>query len=922
MRKNIWLLLAVFFSVMNGFAFADDYFDVPIEASGKQGVQVKLMSPAFANVFFQDDEVEFWLSMHNALDVEQEMFGYFAFSDVRGRTLDIVRKSFLIPARGEGKVKVAFNTDQYGFFTLQGSVFSEQSDGEDIAFTTTLARVRKQINIDEDSIFGLCTPLQRYDQKLRSDCINLLSKLGVSSTREDVFWEGVKKFQGQYQMTPAQADYIPKLKANHIKILPILCYGNPIYRGKITDHADAYGRYSGFVAKSVSPYTDHIEVWNEWNGAFGTGGINSPVEYTKMLKAASKAVKAAAPQLKVVGCSTAVTDHAWIEEVFKAGGGDSMDAVSIHPYRYPVSPEASGLVADLNKVLAVINKYGGNQTVWCTETGYPVNENFSGLKSAKYMVRFYLSALSVPRVEKINWFCWESKPGSSGSWSMVTEQYAPMEAVPAYATMTYNLVGSKFKESLPLKQHQYLFHFERGAEHIYALWSEEGFAGQVSLRTDNPVTAMDMWGNSYELTPQSGQIKVTANDEVLFLHSAVPLKAVVDADIFAGQNKVVVGQELSFTYQDPLLQKAKAELDSLPGGWKGKLAQRGDALELSLLAGKEVKPGRYPLRLLLTESKKTCGLFDLTFEVSPKVSFMAKPVWENGEAVGELSLSNNTPEAVNLTVKIGGDTMWPGSFGASELQVALAGYEERRINFELPASLTTVNQVSKLQILAVDEHGQIYQYQRPFALLYAKSAPGKISIDGDLGEWDQSAGVKIERWHSNGGKRGDGYQGRLYINWDDENLYMGVEVDDKIHYQGGTGGDIWGGDSIQFAMDPFRMQEKEIFGLEDGWYEYGGALTKDGPITWMWIVTMGAIPGKVFYFNFDIKRTGGKTIYEYEIPWNTVAFFKPEVGAYLGFGVCVNQNDGERRAGWLSYCEGIASIDKSADMFADLILIK
>ena len=919
MKKNIWLLLAVFFCLLSGFAFADDYFSVPIEIQGKQSAQINLTTPAFANVFFPEQKLEFWLSAHNTLGAEQEMFGYFALSDVRGRTIDIVRKTFRIPANGEAKIPIEFSTEQFGFFTLQGSVYSERSDGENISFSATLARIRNQ-RLSEDSIFGICAHLKRYqDPQKQSDSIKLLSKMGVSSGRDDMYWNQVEYTRGKYQMPAAQVDYIQQLKENKIEILPILCYDHPSYPGKVVDSADAYGRYAGFVAKNVAPYTDHLEVWNEWNGGFGTRGANSPLEYTQMLKAASKEIKAAVPQMKVVGCATVVIDHAWIEEVFKAGGGDYMDAVSIHPYRYPVSPEASGLVGDLNKLVAVIDKYGGKQKIWCTETGYPVNENFSGLTAAKYMVRFYLSALSVPRVEKINWYCWDSQDEGSGSWNMVTKQFTPREAIPAYATMTYNLVGGKFKEALPLQPHQYLFHFERGGEHVYALWSEEGFEGQISLQTKLPVKVMDMWGNSYELSPHSDQIRVTATDEVLYLHSAVPLKAEPDADVFAGHNKVVAGQQISITYRHPLLKQAKAELNGLPGGWKGKLTQKDDLLEMSLLAGKEVKPGRYPVRLLLTaEDGKTCGLFELVYQVSPKLDLVARPVLEKGKIAGELKLTNNTPETMSLTVKVGGDDMWPRSFGAGELQVTLAGYEEHKLKFDFPQSLETANQVSTLQILAVDAQGQIYQCERPFALLYAKSAPGEISIDGNLGEWDKSAGVEISKWSKGGTKAG--YQAKLYANWDEENLYLGIEVDDEIHYQEGTGGDIWGGDSIQFSMDPFRMQEKVVFGL-DGWYEYGGALTKGGPLTWMWVVTMGAIPGKVYHLNFDIKRAGGKTIYEYAIPWKTVAFFQPKAGAYLGFGCLVNQNDGKGRAGWLSYCEGIGSV-KSADLFADLLLIK
>jgi len=97
---------------------------------------------------------------------------------------------------------------------------------------------------------------------------------------------------------------------------------------------------------------------NEPNIGFWSGRKPSAEEYFGLLKASYPAIKQACPDDTVVGVCTAGTDLGYIETVLKLGGAKYMDAMSIHPYRYPGSPEATHFVDEMQKCYDLMCKYG------------------------------------------------------------------------------------------------------------------------------------------------------------------------------------------------------------------------------------------------------------------------------------------------------------------------------------------------------------------------------------------------------------------------------------------------------------------------------------------------------------------------------------------------------------------------------------
>lgn len=205
----------------------------------------------------------------------------------------------------------------------------------------------------------------------------------------------------------------------------------------------------------------------------------------------------------------------------------------------------------------------------------------------------------------------------------------------------------------------------------------------------------------------------------------------------------------------------------------------------------------------------------------------------------------------------------------------------------------------------------------PNALL---SLPRKkeIQIDGSLEEWkdqttfalNQEEQVQIPDWNGVEDLGGTGY-----ISWDENNVYIGLEMTDDKHVQQNTGGDIWQGDSMQFAFSTIDSDGKAT-----GTNEIGVALDQDGSMAnWRWVAPQGIDMGEVILLDQAISRSGNKTVYEVAVPWAELGISEVSTGMHLKFSLLCNDNDDGIRRGWIEYNGGIGYKDEEA--FGDLFLI-
>ena len=197
-------------------------------------------------------------------------------------------------------------------------------------------------------------------------------------------------------------------------------------------------------------------------------------------------------------------------------------------------------------------------------------------------------------------------------------------------------------------------------------------------------------------------------------------------------------------------------------------------------------------------------------------------------------------------------------------------------------------------------------------ITYCKRRREKVFIDGNLKEWKNANIIDLEKEGKINVERKSktDLSAIAYTLWDNKNFYFGLIVNDDIHCNKNKDSSIWEGDSIQFAFDVSPDNTNDIFND----YEFGMALTENGPIVWRWYPSSK----KIENVELKIRREWKKTIYELKMPFSEIGF-KPRRGKKLGFTFTVNENDGKGFKGWMEWTPGICGY-KDSILFGKLIL--
>lgn len=208
-------------------------------------------------------------------------------------------------------------------------------------------------------------------------------------------------------------------------------------------------------------------------------------------------------------------------------------------------------------------------------------------------------------------------------------------------------------------------------------------------------------------------------------------------------------------------------------------------------------------------------------------------------------------------------------------------------------------------VLCLSAHAQAYKLENSYDIYRAED----ITIDGSLDDWDKyrytylilpTKEEQVSYFSAYAGP--EDLSAVFWFAWSDDGLYMAARVNDNINSIV-EGTSCWSGDSIQFAVGIDNAYGPELaFSTENKVYRYSAgkaALGEDRIV-------------------FKAVSNDSVTIYEVFFPWGTLGSGRPE--EYIPFCICMNENDGTGRVGWIESSAGIAST-KSAAEFSVLKLI-
>ena len=355
------------------------------------------------------------------------------------------------------------------------------------------------------------------------------SDTGVKLLRIDLYWEWAESEKGKYDFSQ-YVDLVQRSSKHKIRILLIIMGGNKLYGGefgeepKTAEGRAAFARMAAELAKTMRGKPIVFELGNERDG---TGGP-SPADYCAWAKDTVEAMRAADPNVVIVGPAAHHYALGWIEQVFAQGFLDLVDAVTVHLY-LGHSPEDGWRPPEENKgcidrLKGLITQYGqGRDIPVCnSEVGYnrlifgSANRSFaiSTEDQARYAVRgFLLSALWDLRFH-VNYCWWLDAPSikDTTDFGMVTEAGMPMPVYYAMQAMSEQLNGGRFARRINLGvEDDYALEFSTPKGKVVACWTagKDAVMGKILVGNAKKVRVVDMSGTkSYEMTPVNGFVNI------------------------------------------------------------------------------------------------------------------------------------------------------------------------------------------------------------------------------------------------------------------------------------------------------------------------------------------------------------------------------------------------------------------------------
>jgi putative glycosyl hydrolase len=327
---------------------------------------------------------------------------------------------------------------------------------------------------------------------------------GIRDVRDELYWQDVEPQKGSFAF-PARYDrYMDALRGSGIAPLVELTFANKAYDSGMTPYTDegiaAYARYGVEVLRHYGRQISSVEIWNEYNGSFckGPAAENRAETYARMARATYDALKRERPDIVVAGGATAGVPLPYLERLFAKGALDSMDAVSIHPYRYDSQPE--GIEDDVAALQDLIRKYnrGRPKPVWVTEIGWgtkpaaaPLDLAIDEDVQASFLVRAYALLLSAG-VERIYWYLFRDY-GAFATMGLVHSDSAhtPKKACLAMRTLISAIGNARFvrREATAGGLYSLLFERDSGTQ-VRVIWSLQ----PLSLSVPASCTAVGMLG--------------------------------------------------------------------------------------------------------------------------------------------------------------------------------------------------------------------------------------------------------------------------------------------------------------------------------------------------------------------------------------------------------------------------------------------
>lgn len=687
--------------------------------------------------------------------------------------------------------------------------------------------------------------------------IDLMVEAGIRQGRDECFWHMVEQEKGVYKIPESVLRNLDYSLSKGVDTLIILDYANDLYDGGMAPTSEeavkAFGEYCYTMAHELKGKVHYFEVWNEPNVDGFWRPQKDPAAYTRLLKEGYRRIKEGNPDAKVIGITLAGLDEEFLWKVMDEGGYPYMDAVSVHPYCHPKTPEEAEIFEKMEAIRERFSEYG-NETkdIWVTEIGWPTNlgGGVTEYEQAVRISRMYLNAMTYPWLPTV-FIYWFGPDGPDEEWAedrfgMIRQDWSKKPSYKAYKTITTYIHEDSFRKWIIKDESETrLAHYynQNLGKHVYALWGLNDYV-EVLGQTENPVEVVLLSGEKMLLEPFNGIITIKAGTLPVFITSdheiswSSPDETVINLTWEGNENHIARGKGRKIDIKTDMMKNFSVKFYGSPEMNLSRDEKEGDFF---IKTGTKAKSGITRFILTMTApGKASPSVLALSeTDITQPLEINVSPLPPQNERKNFLvSLRNLTTDNVKGDVKINlpeDIQIDKTRFSLPELKSGEVHTERIGITSKHPSdTLFEVKAEANLASGVMIEHEQLITFYE------SVKTRSPVTINADLSDWPENAnlfrmGSKEQRiagyveWEGP-----EDSSANVYTAWDDEWFYIGVELQDDRLSSPCAGFSVYNNDGIEIYFDTDHDGDRNQNRYSDDDHQYGFHLEKGKPSVYSW----------------------------------------------------------------------------------------
>ena len=462
--------------------------------------------------------------------------------------------------------------------------------------------------------------------------------------------------------------------------------------------------------------------------------------------------------------------------------------------------------------------------------------------------------------------------------------------VPVLQAMTYynlvqNFEAAAWRKTLAPDANSIAYLFDRPDTTIAALWMTNPVGTEtVAVHTQVAFTVQDLFGRAERIQPHDGIALLTLdyNPQTLLFDRKVDDLQITPISGGLTAETIARGSSGNLTLRLPPVWKERTHCRlalAVDGDWPSIKAVNVTATPgkesvktVSLSCDLHQRVGAYTLNGRIYVGKDLVGLLKTNLQIDEllKAEVEGVPLTQTTAPAIKVTLSNlqKTPAKGEVTFL---DQRFAPGFAAELRRQPYVVPARGTASVLIPLDRNQVN-LSTSYNLSIDVHdasGIAFTKSEEVAFRACERAPGKITIDGDLSDWqlDKRTPIPFEREFTGYGKPWGGpddQSGVFYTMWDDDYIYFAAVIRDNSIVSRSMDINLWMDDNIMFGFYPWGWKQGE--NLHSGYYREHLGLCKDGVGRIFRVGNVDGGPANADSAKIVVKKTTDGLLYEWAYP--------------------------------------------------------